>query len=171
MTVGTEKKKSSAKAAAPVEEVAAEVPDLEVILPEHGEVQVGEYKVRVRRIKSREFFALMRIITKGLGEGLASFRFSFDAEDPEQMQADMLAVLAIAIPEAIEEVAQFLKAITEPVNPSETAAVAAALENPEVEVTMDILGVMLEQERDDIGPLLGKAQAWITRLQKTMARP
>ena len=145
--------------------------DLEVILPEGGLVMVAGMECTVLPLKSRQFFALIRILTSGLGPELAAMDLTGLENDPDELQARLLSAFAFAVPNAIEETALFLNAIVEAKDPKDANAVMAEMMNPEIEVTLDTLGIMIEQEKDDLaGVLFPKVQAWVNRLQKT-AKP
>jgi hypothetical protein len=143
--------------------------EFEAILPEGGRVEIepGLY-AEVSRLKTREFLLLMRVITRGLGESFATLRFS--TNDPDEMQQELLAMLMLAIPNAIEEFGAFLLAIVKPVSESERPNVVLAAQNPDPDVLVDILGTLVEQEAADLQALVGKARAWLARLQKTLVK-
>lgn len=148
-------------------------PDIEVILPESGTVTIHgaegqEIPAGVRRLKSREFLLLMRVITQGLGQGLTTVRL--DLTDPDEAQGQMLGILMLAVPEALEEFGDFLHAIVEPKAQKDAASLAHVARNLDPGDLLDVLGVMVEQEKDDFMALMGKAQAWLARLQKTMSQ-
>ena len=145
------------------------VPDLEAIVPEPGELEVEGVPAQVKRLKAFEFLALMRCITRGLGGGLASVRI--DTSDSDAMQQDIAALMFAAIPNAIGEFGQFLFAIVEPrdtATEDQKKALQKVMRDPEIETLMDVLGVMILQEKDDLAVLAGKAQAWLAKIQKTM---
>jgi hypothetical protein len=141
-----------------------ETPDLDVILPQGGLTTVGGFKVRVRRLKTREFLALMRVITNGLGPGLGGMKL--DTDDQEQMKADLVALVVTALPNAAEEFVEFLNVVIEPESTGERAGVALAMQNPDPMEALDLIGVVVEQEIPDLAVLAGKARAWISRIQQ-----
>lgn len=177
MTATATKKAAVSKAPAPSEtpvetaEAAVEeqTPDLDVILPSGGRIEVDGIKAEVGRLKSREFLLLMRVLTAGLGEGIRHIRLSPDDED--ELESELIALFMLAIPNAIEEFGEFLMAIVEPVESKDDLKLRVAMQNPDPEVLIDIFGIMVEQEKDDLSALLGKGRAWIARLQKTFQPP
>lgn len=149
------------------------VKDLDAILPENGRIVVttdtgNDIECEVERLKSREFLLLMRILTHGLGAGIRDIRL--DTNDRDALAGELLALLMLAVPEAIEEFGAFILAIVSPVDRSKAAEVAVTLQNPDPDVLIDALGIMVEQEADDLVMLGGKAQAWIARIQKGVGR-
>lgn len=138
-------------------------PDLEVIVPEPGRVVIDGIDCQIRRLKTREFLLLMRVITKGLGSGLSAV--SIDFTDEESVGRDLAALMVLALPNAFEEFVEFLQAIVEPVDPRKNAALAKAIgDNPDVDVLLDVFEVMAVQEKDDLAALAGKAQAMWSRV-------
>ena len=138
-------------------------PDLEVILPVGGIVEVAGIEARVRRLKSREFLALIRVVTTGMGPAIG--KISLTPDDPEALQGELIGLFLVAVPNAIDEFAEFLMSIVEAVKPSEQALLLKEMVNPDADVLLDILTVLAEQEKDDLSMLAGKARAAIARIQ------
>ena len=113
---------------------------------------------KVRRLRNREFFALLRVLTKALGPGVAAI-FARPAEDiPEAIAG----ALGIAIPEADEQWLIFCKQMVEPADQSEDAekTVAMAWRNPELETTFEFVTILMEQEADNFVKLGKVAGLW-----------
>lgn len=142
----------------------APVPDLELILPDPGEMKVSGIDVLIRRLRTREFLALIKILTHGLAGGLADIKI--DTKDPEQMQANLVGMFAMALPEAVDEFVQFVFTITDPKVETDRARLAIELQNPDPGEVLDLLGIVAIQEKDDLAALAGKVQAWIAKIQK-----
>jgi hypothetical protein len=150
-----------------IDEPESEPSEFDSILPQGGRVEIAPgLLAEVRRLKSREFLLLMRVITRGLGGGISQVRLT--GSDPEEMQQELLTLLMLAVPEAIEEFGDFLLAIVEPVTEAERAKVKQAAMNPDPDKLLDVLGVLVEQEKDDLSALVGKARAWLARIQRTV---
>lgn len=146
--------------------------DLGTILPEPTTLTIDGIPAQVRRLKSREFLTLMRVITAGLGSGIRDIRL--DVNDAEALQSDMMAILFIAVPNSIEDFGQFLSMIVEPReanNKDQANRLDRIMANPEPDVLIDVLGIMVLQEKDDMVALAGKARAWMSQVQKTVNRP
>lgn len=140
--------------------------DLGVILPDAGGViDVEGIPAKVKRLRSREFFALIKVLVRGIGPGISEIKL--DTENREQLEADMIALFTLALPNAIEEMSEFLFAVVEPVNAEDQGELNKRMVNPDPEVTMDILGLLVTQERDDLKRLWGKAQAWLAKVKPT----
>lgn len=137
--------------------------DLDVILPVGGVVVVDGIDARVRRLKTREFLSLIRVLTTGMGPAIG--KISLTPDDPEKLQGELVGLFLVAVPNAIDEFAEFLLSIVEAVNPSDQPKLLKAMVNPEAEVLLDVLTVLAEQEKDDLSVLAGKGRAAIARIQ------
>ena len=139
------------------------VPDLEVILPVAGEVTVDGIPCRVRRLKTREFLALLRVLTAGLGPAIG--QVNVDVTNGDTVGRDLSALMVLALPNAVDEFALFLTLIVAPKDTSRAGEVTAYLaDNPELDVLLDVFETVAVQEQDDLAALGGKAQAMWSRL-------
>lgn len=145
----------------------SQTPDLDVIVPTPETLEIAGKRVTVNRLKTREFLALMRIITRGLGPAIA--RMNLDEENAQQSIA---MALFMALPEGADDVIGLLQDIVQPVGRSEhdAAAVREALENPDLGDLMDIVAVVFQQEQDDIRSLVGKARQFLAVTRGTFSR-
>lgn len=150
--------KTTAKTETPEEQV-----DLEAIVPEEFRITVNGIDCRVKRLKTKEFLSLMRVLTKGIGAGLGDV--SLDFTDGETVARDLSALMLLALPGATEEFTLFLSGIVEPVDPEKTIEVNRYLyDNPEVEDLLNVFEAVATQERHDLAGLAGKAQAMWKRV-------
>lgn len=134
------------------------IEDVEVILPDVETIDVDGVPCRVNRLKTREFLALMRVLTVGIGSGLGQVRIDFS--DPDSVAQDMTALMLLAIPNATPEFTVFLVSIVDPVDGGEKGRVNAYLnDNPDLEVMIDVFEAMAMQEKDDLAGLMGKVRA------------
>ena len=137
--------------------------DLDAIVPGSTSLTIEGIPVKVRRIRTREFLGLMGILTKGLGSNAANL--TFHGDDPESMRGDFIALFILAIPNAIDEFAEYMLAIVDPVDPNREGDLSEVMKNPPVEVLLDIVFALWEQEQDDLVSLVGKARAFLSRMQ------
>lgn len=145
-------------------------PDLDVIVPAAGHVTIIGVDCTVRRLKTREFLRLVQVITAGMGPALGQIHL--DLSDPESVQEDLLAVMLIAIPNAVEEFTLFLREVVDPVDRAQQGAIATYLtDNPDPAVLLDVFEVVATQEQDDLVALAGKAQAMWSRISRLYQRP
>jgi hypothetical protein len=151
--------------------VSKEVPDLDVIVPEHGELLVEGIPAVVKRLKSKEFLSLIRVLTVGLGAGIGDIDLS---GNEEEVKNKMTGLFILAIPEAVEEFGAFLFSVVDAKNPHERNDLRKAMDNPEIEVMLDVLTLVILQEKDDFASLVGKAKASLSKIQslyQPLARP
>lgn len=149
-------------ATAPDPESAGTVADLAEILPDPARLTISGLPVRVRRFATRELMATVRVLTTGMGAGIANL--DLNGTRDEQLSV-LYGLLITAIPDAGDEFIQLLGMIVEPVNKTDAVAVQALMLNPPLEVTMDILAVAFMQERDDLSALVGKGRQLFAHLQ------
>lgn len=139
---------------------AAEDPagGLDTIAPTEAPVTVGDIPCRVKRLRMRELMKLVRVLTTGLGDGLARLDFNAEAEEFGQQ---LFGMAIVGIPEAEDEFVELVQALVEPVDPRHSGRVREALDNPEADIVIDVLGVVIEQERESFGLLLGKLRTLV----------
>lgn len=147
--------------------------DVDALDPEPGHytMESGQ-EVVIARIKTRELFKFLKILTRGAGPLLGQLEFS--SSDSADEFAQRLVVLAVAsIPEAEEETMEFLQFIVQPKNliipertkddtrrnEEEWQKLAEQLANPEIVDTIGIVTAMVRQEAEDIMSLGKKIQA------------
>lgn len=138
-------------------------PDLEAILPEEAPFEVEGIPAVVKRLKAKEFLQLVRVLTVGLGNGVRDVDLSSGTE--EEIQTRVVGMFLAAIPEAVPEFGEFLLTIVEAKEPRQKNDLRKAMENPEIDVMLDVLTIVAIQEKDDIRSLVGKAKGALTRIQ------
>jgi hypothetical protein len=124
-------------------------------MPDPALIDIAGMPVRIRRLQTRELLLAIRVLTVGMGAGIASVDLSADKEELTQT---VLALLITAIPDAPDELLDLLAALVEPRNKSDKQALGELMGNPPIDVTMDILGAVVAQEKDDLAALVGKAR-------------
>jgi hypothetical protein len=137
-------------------------PDVDVILPTPGTCQVAGIDVTVNRLKTRELLALLKILTSGLGPALGTVRLDFSS--PETVQSDLIGLMLLAMPNAVQETVLFLLTIVQPKSPDDRKALNQALDNPDPADLIDVFEAMASQEAGDLTSLAGKAQAMWSRI-------
>jgi hypothetical protein len=143
-------------------------PDFEVILPETGYLIVDGMACRVRRLQTREVMAGVRCLVNSLGATAVS-QIDFDLPFEEQRN-NIVGMLLVAAPDAADEVLELLASLVEPVDSSRKDELAKIMRNPPPSVTLDVIEVVVKQEKDDFGALMGKARqllGYAQALQRT----
>jgi hypothetical protein len=70
------------------------------------------FELEVVRLKTRQLFRLLRILTRGAGPAISSLDFS--GQDTSQFGAQLLALLITAFPDAEQETISFLQSMCKP---------------------------------------------------------
>lgn len=123
----------------------------------------NQFQVNIERLKTRQLFKLLKIITRGAGEVLPTLSVNASTSQ-EEFAGTLLAAMIFAIPEAEEETVEFLKSmvtpadIREPVkskmdeehNDQQRAMLAVIFDNLEIEDLIDVLEKIVELEAPHI---------------------
>jgi hypothetical protein len=131
--------------------------DLETLIPAlPSEVTVAGVLCTVNRVRTRELMLLARVLTRGIGENMKMVDFEDDAAESQ-----ILGLLVVAIPEAGDEVLDLIQALVKPAeklpdSDPRARAFREEMANPDVATTLDVLGVLVRQEKDTFPLLLGK---------------
>ncbi len=137
--------------------------------------------VSISRLRTREFFKLLKILTTGAGHMLSEFQLSGDL-DQEEFTGKLIALVLLSVPEAEDEAIDFLKAMTTPVGLIEGRTLSSGdkahndglweqyrkvMGNPEMEDTIDIIEHVINTEAADIRRLGKRIMAMMKIAEKT----
>jgi hypothetical protein len=140
------------------------------------------YEVGIQRLKTRQFFRLLKVLTRGLGPAMVQSGLDF-SQDKEQFGQNLLAMTLMAIPEAEQQFIEFLQSMCTPVGLHEAHGRnrlskqqaednAAALEelleelhNPELDDLLDLAEAIVKREAPEI-QALGQRMAGLLDLAK-----
>ena len=148
----------ASKKAAVADKKSADISDeAAIILPESdGSVELLDgFRVTVNRLKLREFLALMKVVTRGASPLMASIQLD-SAADTTEFAKNFLGLLLFAIPEAEDEIIDFIRLIVVPQagnNPDTLLAIDVAMANPDLEDVVIILEKLVEQEATSVQSL------------------
>lgn len=123
----------------------------------------SDVDVVLQELRTRQFFKFLKILTVGAGGVLADLKIGPDT-DPEELTQSIVALLIVSIPEAEDEVVDFLRSMVAPVGliePEKSKADRTAnvelyqklyenLENPKVEDSLEILIKTVENEAPNL---------------------
>lgn len=157
-----------------VKKKSADIADeAETILPESdGSVELLDgFRVTVNRLRLREFLALMKVVTRGASPLMASIQLD-SAEDTTTFAKNFLGLLMFAIPEAEDEIIDFVRMIVVPQagsNPDTLLAIDVAMANPDLEDVVIILEKLVEQEASSVQSL-GKRLASLFSLARKLGQ-
>jgi hypothetical protein len=142
-------------------------------------------EVQVTRLKTRQFFRLLKVLTHGAGQALIQTSLNFNA-DPGEFSSKLLMLVMFSIPDAEQEAIDFVQSMVRPKGlqdaPFATLTDAQKEENqalwkklgdelfnPELDDLVNICELVVKQESGDI-QALGKRLAGLLKLaQKTGA--
>jgi hypothetical protein len=141
--------------------------------PETCKLSTG-FQVDVVRMRTRQFFRLLRVLTHGAGPALTQSGLDFSAPG-EEFGQKLLMLVVMSIPDAEQEAIGFLASMCRPTGitdkPSgqltkqENEANQALwgrfneeLHNPELEDTLDLIEVIVRQEAPELQALGKKLQ-------------
>jgi hypothetical protein len=141
-------------------------------------------KVEIQRLKLRQLFRLLRIITRG-GAGYIpmlqdAMAIAGDEERAEAFGTQLIAIALIALPEAEDEAVEFLMSVVEPVgltpgmdkkqretNENLRRNLTEYLFNPEPEDAIIIIEAVVTRERNDLVALGKRLSAAFAMMGKT----
>jgi hypothetical protein len=132
--------------------------EIEEILPTPGIVEIEGVRCQVGRLRTREVFSLMKILT-GSGAAVSLLSRVFSDSDPEQIGQNMMAAFLVALPHAEDQAIEFIARVVEAPKRQE-AKVAAVLANPPLDVTMGVIQTIIEQEAGELSRLGKAARSW-----------
>jgi hypothetical protein len=156
--------------------------DVDVIVNDGDTVTLSSgTRVTIQPLKARQFFKLLRIITHGAGGMLLNVKFSGD-DTPEAFGAKLFALVGFAIPDAEDEVIDFLLAMVESegvkagrnlskeeklTNKELTEALFEELYNPELEDVITIIEAIVQREAEDLQALGKRLMSMFDLAKKT----
>lgn len=137
-------------------------------------------ELELERLKTRQLLKLVKILTAGGGGAIADLPFDFDS-DPEELTQQIIGILLATIPEAEEEVMEFIRSMVKPiglVEPERSAAdrskntelyvaLYKVVDNPELEDTLELFAAIVKAELPNL-KALGKK---IATLVSSVAKP
>lgn len=128
--------------------------DVEVIVDEGNAVKLSSgTEVVIQPLKARQFFKLLRIITHGAGGMLLNIKFSPD-DTPEEFGSKLVALVGFAIPDAEEEVIDFLLSMVKPAKLKEGRALSKADKSKNEELQTEVFEELYNPELDDLVTLV-----------------
>lgn len=149
--------------------------DVDAILAEPQQITLESgLPINVLRIRTRATMSLLKILTRGAGEALATIRFG-EGVSQEEFTGQLLGAVILSIPEAEDETIEFINRVVEPANlhtgtrltagdkeynADQEAILAAELDDPSLDDLVTILSEIVKIEGPHI-MALGKRLAAI----------
>jgi len=149
----------SAKSATPKPtEANVTAPDADAILADPWPLRVGGIACTVKRIRTREALALLRLVAPALG-ALQELRVD-DVAEAAQILGGALIAAAAGNP---DEFLAFVQQVVDPVDPVDRNALLVELANPDLDVLFGVADVLVAQEAAEVVGLVGKVRALAAR--------
>ena len=141
------------------------------------------FELEIVRMRTRQFFRLLRVLTHGAGPALMQTGLDFSAEGSE-FASKLLVLVVMSIPDAESEAVGFLQTMCKPAgevarpggkltkaetdaNQALWAQFAEELHNPELTDTLDLIEVIINQEAPELQALGKKLQTILALFRKT----
>lgn len=162
------------ESAAVAEQTSEDIESLLSADPEFFDLASGT-QVRIRRLKTVETLRLLKILTVGAGGAISRIDWSSLSNNAEAFAGELVALLLMAVPNAVDETLQFIQSMVEPIdlierprskaerdsNQERWEVLGNELINPEIEDTIGILTNVVRQEAKDIQALGKRLRAML----------
>jgi hypothetical protein len=150
--------------------------------PETCKLSTG-FEVDIVRMRTRQFFRLLRVLTHGAGPALTQSGLDF-AAGGEEFTQKLLMLVVMSIPDAEQEAIGFLASMCRPSGITDKAASQLTkqeneanqalwtrfneeLHNPDLEDTLDLVEIIVRQESPELQALGKKLQRTFKIFQAT----
>jgi len=158
--------------------------ELDRIDPQPVQVKLSTgYTVEMVRMRTRQFFRLLRVLTHGAGPALMQSGLNFGG-DPGEFATKLLTLTIMSIPDAESEAILFLTSMGRPAGLSDKLDNQRSkqekeaddelwdrhgreMHNPELEDTLEMITVIIQQEAPELQALGKKLQQTMELFQKT----
>jgi hypothetical protein len=141
------------------------------------------FELEVLRMRTRQFFRLLRVLTHGAGPALMQTGLDFSSGG-EEFAARLLTLVVMSIPDAENEAVLFLSSMCRPAGlvdkPSSQLSKPEAAENkalweryseemhnPEMTDTLDLIEIIVTQEAPELQALGKKLERALAMFRKT----
>jgi hypothetical protein len=120
----------------------------------------------------REFLKLLKVITRGGASIMGNVNLDFN--DTDAFVQELLAIILFAVPEAEDEVVEFLEAIVKPTglvgdiqkDSDKMTLLVNTFDNPEIEDVIDVITLLVRTEGRDLQALGKRLRAMFQVGQK-----
>jgi hypothetical protein len=137
--------------------------------------------IEVVRLRTRQFFRLLKVLTHGAGPAVVQAGLDFSA-GAEQFASQLLTLVAMSIPDAEQEAIAFLQSMCKPAGLTDRPKLSKQEEednealweqfrkdtfNPELEDTIDLIEVIVKNEAPELQALGKKLQRMLQLFRAT----
>lgn len=158
------------------EQMPSVAPELDRLDPVAGPVTLSSgVEVDIMPLKARQFFKLLRIITRGGATMLPQMGLSMNMEDGA-FAANLIGLVVFSIPEAEDEAVDFVRSMVDVKNAQlmekkfreeRRIQLWQELENPELDDLITIVEAVVLREADDLKSLGKRLQKMFALAQRT----
>jgi hypothetical protein len=141
------------------------------------------FTVEVVRMRTRQFFRLLRVLTHGAGPAMMQAGLNFEAAGPEFV-TQLLTLVVMSIPDAESEAIAFMSSMCKPAGVVERPGgkltkqeeeankalwerYGTELHNPDLTDTIDLIELIVRQEAPELQALGKKLERTFTLFRKT----
>lgn len=156
--------------------------EIDLIDPTPVEIKLSTgVVVSLERLRTRQFFKLLKILTRGAGSMLMEVKLNVEMPQ-EEFVGKLIGLIILSVPEAEDEAIEFLKAMTLPVglasgrtlssvdkarNDELWASYHQSLRNPELDDMVSIFEQIVRTEAADIQRLGKRILSFMKVAEKT----
>jgi hypothetical protein len=159
--------------------------ELDRIDPQPAECKLSTgFALEVVRMRTRQFFRLLRVLTHGAGPALMQSSLNFDSDDPGQFAAKLLTLTVMSIPDAEQEAIAYLASMCRPAGLTDKPASQLTkqesennqvlwdrfneeMHNPDPADTIDLVEIIIRQEAPELQSLGKKLRQVFELFRKT----
>lgn len=145
----------------------------EILQRPTGVVVIDGVECDILRLKTRETFVLLRVLTLG-GTSADMIASIFEKDKPlERMAQELMASLIVTLPNAETDVLHLIRHMTgrrEGTSDADWYKVQQSLTNPEIETTMEVIQQVVWQEAGELARLGKAARSWWTVMGPELRR-
>ncbi len=142
------------------------------------------YALDIQRLKTRQLFRLLKVLTHGAGPALMQSNLNFNEDSPQEFGQKLLALVIMSIPDAENEFIEFLASMCQPHglangkkltkqqgedNTALWTRYNEELHNPDPMDLLDVVEVIVKTEAPDLQALGKRLAALFQTFQKTGA--
>lgn len=160
--------------------------DIESLDPRSTPIKLASgSSILVERLRMRQLFKLLRIVSHGAGQALLSTRLNLAEDTQEELAIKLMSLLMLSVPDAEEETIDFIRSVTKPYGLAEGRSLSKQdrerndillrtlfdeLDNPEPDDFLSIIEVVVKNEIEDV-QALGKRLAATLKMAQKVGEP
>lgn len=112
-------------------------------------------EVKIERLRTRALMSLLKILTRGASEALATIRFGDDVSQ-EEFTGQLIGAVVLAIPEAEDETIEFINRMVSPSGVRTGGRLSKADIERNVEMEQELRRTLDDPELDDLVKIISE---------------